>query len=77
MPLRATKIADLSQAQNPAAFAETDELFLCFQIHLQLPAFNLSCVNCNPSRAILCGIYLIIIGVLPCVNLQLIYLKQL
>ena len=25
--LRATKIADLSQAQNPAAFAETDELF--------------------------------------------------
>ena len=43
----------------------------------QLPAFNLSCVNCNPSRAILCGIYLIIIGVLPCVNLQLIYLKQL
>ena len=58
--LRATKIADLSQAQNPAAFAETDELFLCFQIHLQLPAFNLSCVNCNPSRAILCGTYLII-----------------
>ena len=34
--------------------------FLCFQIHLQLPAFNLSCVNCNPSRAILCGTYLII-----------------
>lgn len=58
--LRATKIADLSQAQNPAAFTETDELFLCFQIHLQLPAFNLSCVNCNPSRAILCGTYLII-----------------
>ena len=27
MHLRATKIADLSQAQNPAAFAETDELF--------------------------------------------------
>ena len=77
MPLRATKIADLSQAQNPAAFTETDELFLCFQIHLQLPAFNLSCVNCNPSRAILCGTYLIIKGVLPCVNLQLIYLKQL
>ena len=43
----------------------------------QLPAFNLSCVNCNPSRAILCGTYLIIKGVLPCVNLQLIYLKQL
>lgn len=58
--LRATKIADLSQAQNPAAFTETDELFLCFQIHLQLPAFNLSCVNCNPSRAILCGTSLII-----------------
>lgn len=75
--LRATKIADLSQAQNPAVFTETDELFLCFQIHLQLPAFNLSCVNCNPSRAILCGTYLIIKGVLPCVNLQLIYLKQL
>lgn len=43
----------------------------------QLPAFNLSCVNCNPSRAILCGTYLIIKGVLPCVNLQLVYLKQL
>lgn len=43
----------------------------------QLPAFKLSCVNCNPSRAILCGTYLIINGVLPCVNLQLIYLKQL
>lgn len=43
----------------------------------QLPAFKLSCVNCNPSRAILCGTYLIIKGVLPCVNLQLIYLKQL
>ena len=28
----------------------------------QLPAFNLSCVNCNPSRAILCGTYLIIKG---------------
>ena len=41
------------------------------------PAFNLSCVNCNPSRAILCGTYLIIRGVLPCVNLQPIYLKQL
>ena len=27
MHLRATKIANLSQAQNPAAFAETDELF--------------------------------------------------
>ena len=27
MPLRAAKIADLSQAQNPAAFTETDELF--------------------------------------------------
>ena len=26
----------------------------------QLPAFKLSCVNCNPSRAILCGTYLII-----------------
>ena len=26
----------------------------------QLPAFNLSCVNCNPSRAILYGTYLII-----------------
>lgn len=63
--LKATKIADLSQAQNPAAFAETDELFLCFQIHLQLPAFNLSCVNCNPSRAILCGTYLIIWGCYP------------
>ena len=24
----------------------------------QLPAFKLSCVNCNPSRAILCGTYL-------------------
>ena len=43
----------------------------------QLPAFNLSCVNCNPSRAILCGTYLIIKGMLPCVNLQLVYLKQL
>lgn len=43
----------------------------------QLPAFKLSCVNCNPSRAILCGTYLIIKVVLPCVNLQLIYLKQL
>lgn len=43
----------------------------------QLPAFKLSCVNCNPSRAILCGTYLIIKGVLPCVNLQLVYLKQL
>ena len=62
MHLRATKIANLSQAQNPAVFTETDELFLCFQIHLQLPAFNLSCVNCNPSRAILCGTYLIIKG---------------
>ena len=28
----------------------------------QLPAFKLSCVNCNPSRAILCGTYLIIKG---------------
>ena len=57
--LRATKIADLSQAQNPAAFAETDELFDVSDSS-QLPAFNLSCVNCNPSRAILCGTYLII-----------------
>ena len=70
------KIADLSQAQNPAAFAETDELFDVSD-RSQLPAFNLSCVNCNPSRAILCGTYLIIKGVLPCVDLQLIYLKQL
>ena len=31
----------------------------------QLPAFNLSCVNCNPSRAILCGTYLIIKGYCP------------
>lgn len=52
-------IADLSQAQNPAAFAETDELF-DISDRSQLPAFNLSCVNCNPSRAILCGTYLII-----------------
>lgn len=28
----------------------------------QLPAFKLSCVNCNPSRAILCGTYLIVKG---------------
>ena len=28
----------------------------------QLPAFNISCVNCNPSRAILCGTYLVIKG---------------
>ena len=31
----------------------------------QLPAFKLSCVNCNPSRAILCGTYLIIKGCYP------------
>ena len=55
---------------------ETDELFDVSD-RSQLPAFNLSCVNCNPSHAILCGTYLIIKGVLPCVNLQLIYLKQL
>lgn len=62
--LRATKIADLSQAQNPAAFTETDELFDVSD-RSQLPAFNLSCVNCNPSRAILCGTYLIIRGCCP------------
>ena len=61
MHLRATKIADLSQAQNPAAFTETDELFDVSD-RSQLSAFNLSCVNCNPSRAILCGTYLIIKG---------------
>ena len=40
---------------------ETDELFDVSD-RSQLPAFNLSCVNCNPSRAILCGTYLIIKG---------------
>ena len=38
---------------------ETDELFDVSDSS-RLPAFNLSCVNCNPSRAILCGTYLII-----------------
>ena len=38
---------------------ETDELFDVSD-RSQLPAFNLSCVNCNPSHAILCGTYLII-----------------
>ena len=38
---------------------ETDELFDVSD-RSQLPAFNLSCVNCNLSHAILCGTYLII-----------------
>ena len=42
-------------------FAAHGSRFFCGAMGTpQLPAFNLSCVNCNPSRAILCGTYLII-----------------
>ena len=130
MHLRATKTADLSQAQNPAAFAETDELFdvsdrtkvylksrkfsLFLQtqrdfalkrlgIHkgfLRLSALNPAVFAKYPSfslfsdtppapsfQSILCKLQPLTrhsvrhlpynIVVLPCVNLQLIYLKQL
>ena len=71
-------ISAMLAASMAVSLAAPDSRFPIADFYLrQLPAFKLSCVNCNPSRAILCGTYLIIKGVLPCVNLQLVYLKQL
>ena len=66
--LKATKIADLSQAQNPAAFTETQIPAPSFQsILCKLQPLTRHSVRHLPYNK----------GVLPCVNLQLIYLKQL